>query len=110
MTSLDHILGPIEATLQLVECGNRERPHCMAGFLVVVEVQRRHSNRLLLGFRNFPVSQIRPPAVRAAEADQAAGAPDRFWPVHVRLFSHGGAHDVTSFVPASRHTAGITTG
>src|SRR3982751_4231810 len=39
-------------------------------------------------FRNFPLTQIHPNAQPAAEAAEAAGAQNRFWEMHDRLYEN----------------------
>ena len=43
---------------------------------------------LLWVFRNFPLTEIHPHALQAAEAAEAAGALGRFWEMHAMLFEH----------------------
>jgi protein-disulfide isomerase len=55
---------------------------------VVQEVKRRLADRLCFAYRHFPIVSAHPHALRAAEAAEAAGAQERFWPMHTRLFEH----------------------
>jgi len=84
----DHILGPIDAPMELVEYGDYECPYCAAAFPVVIEVRRRLADSLLFAFRNFPIADVHPHSVQAAEAAEAAGGQGQFWPMHARLFAH----------------------
>jgi protein-disulfide isomerase len=84
----DHIAGSMDAPLVLVEYGDYECPHCGRAHGVVKEIQRRLGRDLAFVFRNFPIVGAHPHAVRAAEAAEAAGAQERFWPMHDRLFEH----------------------
>jgi protein-disulfide isomerase len=89
----DHIQGPIDAPVALVEYGDYQCPYCGAAYPVVKEVQERLGNRLCFAFRNFPLSNIHPHAEHAAEAAEAAGAQDAFWEMHDLLFEHQSALD-----------------
>ena len=41
-----------------------------------------------VNYRNFPLTEIHPYALHAAEAAEAADAQGRFWPMHDELFAH----------------------
>jgi protein-disulfide isomerase len=86
--SRDHIQGPADAPLTLVECGDYECPYCGAAYPIIKEVQARMGDRLRFVFRNFPISTSHPHAEHAAEAAEAAGAQSRFWPMHDLLYEN----------------------
>ncbi len=83
----DHAAGAA-AAVTLVEYGDYECPSCGAAHPVVQEIRRRLGDQMRFVFRNFPLTQIHPHAERAAEAAEAAGAQDRFWEMHDRLYEH----------------------
>jgi protein-disulfide isomerase len=89
----DHAQGPADAPVTLVEYGDYECPYCGAAYPIVKEVQRRLGDRLRVVFRNFPLTQVHPHALRAAEAAEAAGAQGQFWAMHDTLFEHQRALD-----------------
>jgi protein-disulfide isomerase len=82
----DHIAGPFDAPMQLVEYGDFECPYCAAAHPNVQIVQRELGDRLAFVFRHFPLTSAHPHAAVAAEAAEAAGAQGMFWPMHDRLF------------------------
>jgi protein-disulfide isomerase len=84
----DHIRGPIDAPLTLVEYGDFECPFCGDATGVVEELRERFGDRLRYVFRHLPLRDVHPSAQLAAEAVEAAGAQGRFWEMHDRLFSH----------------------
>ncbi|HEV3134805.1 MAG TPA: thioredoxin domain-containing protein [Acidimicrobiia bacterium] len=84
----DHIQGPADAPLTLVEYGDYECPYCGAAYPIVKEVQARMGDQLRFVFRNFPISTSHPHAEHAAEAAEAASAQSRFWPMHDMLFEN----------------------
>ena len=84
----DHIIGPEDAPVTLVEYGDYECPYCGAAHLIVKEVQEVMSNGLRFVFRHFPLTQIHPHAEVAAEAAESAGAQDRFWEMHDLLYAN----------------------
>ena len=84
----DHVQGPADAPVTLVEYGDYECPDCGMAYPIVKQVQARFSDRLRFVFRNFPLENVHPHAEHAAEAAEAAGAQGRFWEMHDRLFEH----------------------
>jgi protein-disulfide isomerase len=84
----DHIQGPADAPVTLVEYGDYQCPYCGAAHSVVQEVQARMGDRLRFVFRNFPLSTSHPRAEQAAEAAEAAAAQGRFWPMHDLIFEN----------------------
>ena len=94
----DHIEGPADAPLALVEYGDYECPHCGRAYWIVKDVQSQLGRRLCFAFRHFPLAQIHPNATRAAEAAEAAGAQGRFWPMHDLLFQNQAALGDTDLV------------
>jgi protein-disulfide isomerase len=84
----DHVQGPADAPVTLVEYGDYQCPYCGAAHPIVQEVQARMGNRLRFAFRNFPISTSHPRAEQAAEAAEAAAAQGRFWPLHDLIFEN----------------------
>ena len=84
----DHVQGPPDAAVTLVEYGDFECPYCGMAYPIVKEVQAHFGDRLRFVFRNFPLGEVHPHAEHAAEAAEAAGAQGKFWPMHDQLFEH----------------------
>ena len=84
----DHIQGPADAPVTLVEYGDYECPYCGAAYPIVKELQDRLGERLRLVFRNFPITTSHPHAERAAEAAEAAAAQGSFWQMHDVLYEN----------------------
>jgi len=97
----DHILGPEDAPVTLVEYGDYECPHCSQVVPVIRDLQERFGDRLRYVFRHFPLAFHRH-AQLAAEAAQAAGAQGKFWEMHYLLFEHQGALDMPTLVRYAR--------
>ncbi len=94
----DHMLGPRDAPVQLVEYGDYQCPYCGMAHPVVHELLRRRGGSLLFVFRHFPLTNVHPYAELAAEAAEAAGAQGRFWQVHDWLFDHQSELDPESLM------------
>ncbi len=88
VTDRDHIRGALDARFTLVEYGDYECPFCRAAHPVVQEVERRLNGQLCFAYRQFPIVNAHPHAVRAAQAAEAAGAQGQFWLMHDRLFEN----------------------
>lgn len=53
----------------------------------IKEIQRKYAGRVRVVFRDFPLAQIHPHAIKAAEGAECARDQGRFWEMHDRLFS-----------------------
>jgi protein-disulfide isomerase len=84
----DHIQGPPDAPVTLLEYGDYECPYCGAAYPIIKDVQARMGDRLRFVFRNFPITTSHPHAEQAAEAAEAAGAQGRFWEMHDVLYEN----------------------
>jgi protein-disulfide isomerase len=96
----DHIQGPADAAVTLVEYGDYECPYCGAAYPIIKQVQDRMGQRLRFVFRNFPITTSHPHAEHAAEAAEAAATQGRFWPMHDVLFEnqkHLGDRDLRGY-------------
>lgn len=87
VTARDHVLGPDDAPLTIVEYGDFECPACGQAFGHMQRARRQLGDQLRLVFRHFPLDR-HPHAALAAEAAEAAGAQGRFWEMHDMLFHH----------------------
>lgn len=84
----DHVRGPADAPLELVEYGGLECPFCGRATGVVEDLRRRFGDDLRYVFRHLPLPEVHPHGELAAEATEAAGAQGAFWAMHDRLFAH----------------------
>jgi protein-disulfide isomerase len=88
LSSADHSVGPDDAPVTLVEYGDYECPYCGDAHAIVLAVRQRMGPRLRFVFRNFPLSEIHPHALHAAEAAEAAAEQGKFWEMHDALYEH----------------------
>lgn len=84
----DHIEGPVNAALTLVEYGDYQCPYCGAAYPEVQKVQKELGAKLRFVFRNFPLTNIHEFAMNAAETAEAASSQGKFWPLHDFLYEH----------------------
>jgi protein-disulfide isomerase len=87
----DHVQGPATASVTLVEYGDFECPYCRAAVPIVEELRRILPDELLFVFRHFPLENLHPHALRAAEAAEAAASQGKFFEMHATLFEHQAA-------------------
>ena len=90
VSTRDHTEGPDDAPLTLVEYGDYQCPYCGAAYPVVKRLQKTLGKKLLFVFRNFPLTQMHPYALIAAEAAEAAALQGKFWEMHDLLFEQQG--------------------
>ena len=77
----DHIRGPREAPVTLVEYGDFECPYCGQAEPVIRELLAGHAE-LRYVWRHLPLNDVHPRAQQAAEAVEAAAEQDAFWEMH----------------------------
>jgi Na+/H+ antiporter NhaA len=85
---VDHVRGPLNAPVTLVEYGDFECPYCGQAEPVVRELVRTFGNDLRFVFRHLPLVDVHEHAELAAEAAEAAAAQGRFWEMHDRLMDN----------------------
>ncbi len=89
----DHVLGPEDAPVTLVEYGDLECPYCRQVNPVISELRRRLGGRVRYVFRHFPIRSSHVHAQLAAEAAEAAGAQGKFWEMQEYILEHQEALD-----------------
>jgi|SRR5882724_1612180 protein-disulfide isomerase len=75
----DHIKGPRNAPVTLVEYADYECPYCGQAYWFVKDLEQSLGDLLCFVFRNFPLANVHPHAEHAAEAAEASGAQGKFW-------------------------------
>jgi Na+/H+ antiporter NhaA len=83
----DHVRGPIEAPVTVVEYGDFECPYCGQAEPVVRELLRDFGDVRYV-WRHLPLSDVHPRAQLAAEAAEAAAAQGAFWQMHDLLLDN----------------------
>ena len=82
----DHILGPPEAAVTLVEYGSYACPYCRAANERIAEVRDQFGDRMRYIFRHRPLVGVAL-ARRAAELVERADDPKSFWNAHLKLMT-----------------------
>ena len=81
----DHVEGPADAPVTLVEYGEHECRYCKEADEVVARLRAAHPDAVRLVFRHFPQASVHPNAIDAAVAAEAAARQGRFWELHRAL-------------------------
>jgi protein-disulfide isomerase len=88
VTGADHSIGHADALVTVVEYGDLECPNCKQAAPAVKLLLHRFAGRIRFVFRHFPLEEVHPHAIAAAEAAESAGAQGRFWAMHDLLFEN----------------------
>ncbi|GAA1483068.1 Na+/H+ antiporter NhaA [Gordonia sinesedis] len=84
----DHIRGPADAALTVVEYLDFECPFCAKATGMGQEMRDHFGDRVRYVVRHLPLVDFHPHAYTAAIAAEAAAAQGRFWDMHDILFAH----------------------
>lgn len=84
----DHIQGEKNAPITLVEYGDYECPYCRQAYPIIKEVQKYYGPKLRFVFRNFPLTEVHPLAMPAAQTAEYSGAEGLFWEMHDLIYEN----------------------
>jgi Na+/H+ antiporter NhaA len=96
----DHIRGPDNAPVTLVEYGDFECTYCGQAETAIRELLTSFGDDVRYVWRHLPLNDVHPHAQIAAETSEAAAAQGCFWAMHDILLSHQGElrpEDVTRY-------------
>lgn len=93
VTDRDHRLGPDDAAVTVVLYGDFECPYCARSHDLLSALRDELGDELRLVYRHYPLVRVHAHAQLAAEAVEAAGAQNLFWPFHDALVA---VHDALS--------------
>ena len=91
VTPQDHVVGPSDAPVTLVEYGDYECPHCAQAHPIVATLVEQLGDQLRFAFRHFPLTQVHPNAEAAAQSAEFCGAHGQFWEMHDALYANQAA-------------------
>lgn len=83
----DHVRGPVNAPVTLVEYSDYQCPACQKFESTVQRLTSDFDKELRIIYRNFPLTGIHKNALAAAYAAEAAELQGRFWEYHDILFN-----------------------
>jgi predicted DsbA family dithiol-disulfide isomerase len=84
--SRDHIRGPADAPLTLVEYGDYECPFCSRATGGIDEVRAHFGDQLRYVWRHLPLERVHPRAMDAARASEAAALQGKFFEMGTMMF------------------------
>jgi Na+/H+ antiporter NhaA len=84
----DHIRGPHDAAVTVVEYGDFECPYCGLAEPSVLALTAESDLGIRFVWRHLPLTEVHPRAQQAAEAAEAAAAQGRFWEMHDLLLQN----------------------
>jgi NhaA family Na+:H+ antiporter len=97
----DHVDGPADAPVTLIEYGDYECPLCAKAYPVLESIRQTFAGKLRFVYRHVPKSATHGFAKQAAEASEFAAAQGKFWPMHAQLFAQAGRHDTEQLLAAA---------
>jgi protein-disulfide isomerase len=100
--SEDHSQGDVNASVTLVEYGDYQCPYCGEAYPIIKRIQNKMGPQLRLVFRNFPLTEMHPLAMGAAEMAEAAALQDKFWQMHDTLYENQDTLDPDNLVEHAR--------
>jgi Na+/H+ antiporter NhaA len=99
---VDHVRGPADAGVTLVEYGDFECPYCGRAEALIRDLVREFGDELAFVFRHLPLTDVHEHAELAAEAVEAAASQGRFWDMHDLLFAHQDALTIDDLLAYAR--------
>jgi protein-disulfide isomerase len=85
VSSADHVRGPANAPVTVVEYSDFQCPACEAYYPLIEQLIAGASTTMRLVYRHFPLPQ-HPNAALAAQASEAASMQGKFWEMYGLLF------------------------
>lgn len=82
----DHVIGPSDASVTVVNYGDYQCPDCHKRHRTVQKMIDELVGTVRFAYRHFPLINVHPLALRAAEAAEAAAAQGKFWEMHQHLY------------------------
>jgi len=83
----DHFRGSSQAYVTFIEYGDFQCPGCAGLAPVLLDLEKKYPDNLLVIFRQLPLYDIHDKALLAAQASESASDLGKFWEMHDLLFS-----------------------
>ena len=101
VTEHDHVSGPANAPVTLIEYGDYECPFCVKAYPVLEGIRQTFTAELRFVYRHVPKS-AGGFAKQAAEASEFAASQGKFWAMHGQLFHSDAQHDVEQLLACAK--------
>ena len=92
----DPIRGAPSAPVTIVEFSDYQCPFCAQVAPTLGRLRATYGERIRIIWKDFPLTDIHPQALKAAEAAHCAGEQGQYWQYHDRLFTSQQALDLPS--------------
>lgn len=102
LTEHDHVDGPSDAALTLIEYADYECPYCVKAFPILEKVRAAFAGKLRFVYRHVPRSASRGFAGQAAEAAEFAASQGQFWAMNRQIYAHPDQHALEQLVEHAR--------
>jgi len=113
ITDIDHVDGPRDAKVVLVEYSDFQCPACSAMYPIVKQLAEAFPNDLAVIYRHYPLRSIHGNAQLSAQAAEAAARQASFWEMHDVLFNTqsqwSNLQDPTDFFVSLASSIGLDT-
>ena len=80
--------GVATAPVTIVEFSDFECPYCGGLFPTLKQVEKNYPQTVRIVYRQFPLSNLHPHAMKAAEASLCANEQNKFWEFHDSMFGN----------------------
>lgn len=87
--------GREDQVVTMIEFSDYECPFCIRHFTQTMPLIQKDfidTGRIRYYFKDFPIDELHPAAIRAHEAARCAAEQGKFWELHNRLFTAPGTH------------------
>lgn len=81
-------MGAKDRKIVMVEFSDFQCPYCATASLELKKFMAKHSDKVTLVYKHFPLTQIHPEALPAARSAWAANKQGKFWEYHDALFAN----------------------
>jgi predicted DsbA family dithiol-disulfide isomerase len=81
-------MGPANAPVTIVEFSDFECPYCGGLYPTLKQVEKNYPQTVRIVYRQFPLTNLHPHAMKAAEASLCAADQNKFWEFHDSMFSN----------------------
>lgn len=89
----DPSYGSSGAAVTIVEFSDYQCPYCLQAVPILKRIQKTYGDRVRVVWKDYPLTQIHPLALKAAQAAHCAGEQKKYWEFHDRLFDNQSALD-----------------
>jgi predicted DsbA family dithiol-disulfide isomerase len=80
--------GLANAPVTIVEFSDFECPYCGGLFPTLKQVEKNYPQQVRIVYRQFPLTNLHPHAMKAAEASLCAAEQNKFWEFHDSMFGN----------------------